>query len=229
MTDVFSAAVLDTLPGPKYTAALRYAELSLRAPLPRAPTLKRARYSFPEGFRIGLRFPASAITSKRGPLRFDPEMEEAFAWALSAAEALAVRVAVICTPIDVTPGGRDRELLAEYVRRLPVVEGRSYVWAPSGLWEQEDAERCAASLGLVLACDPLEMSVPAGPIAYGRLIALGGRTRFSDAMLQRVAERFVEAGTETAYVAIDSARSFEQACNLSRLGLALNTGDASIE
>ncbi len=217
MTEVFSAAVLDALPGPKYTSTLRYAELSLRAPWPRSPTLKRARYGFPEGFRVGLRFPTAAIVSKRGPLRFDDEMEEAFAWSLAAAEALDVRVALFATPVDATPGPRDRELLTALVRRLPAVEGRTYVWAPSGLWEQQDAERFAADLGLVLACDPLEMTIPPGPIAYCRLMALGGRTRFSDAMLQRVHERLSDAGTETAYVAIDSPRSFEQATNLARM------------
>lgn len=217
MTDVFAAAVLDALPGPKYTSTLRYAELSLRAPLPRAPTLKRARYGFPEGFRVGLRFPATAVVSKRGPLRFDDDMEQALDWSLSAVDALAASVALFVTPVDATPGARDRELLAAFVRRLPVVEGRTYVWSPSGLWEQHDAERCAADLGIVLACDPLEMTIPPGPIAYGRLTALGGRTRFSDAMLQRVHERLDEAGTETAYVAIDSGRSFEQATSLARL------------
>lgn len=217
MTDVFAAAVLDALPGPKYTSTLRYAELSLRAPLPRAPTLKRARYGFPEGFRVGLRIPAAAVVSKRGPLRFDEEMEQALAWSLGAIDALAASIALFVTPVDATPGARDRELLKAFVQRLPVVEGRIYAWSPSGLWEQHDAERCAADLGIVLACDPLEMTIPPGPVAYCRLTALGGRTRFSDAMLQRVNERLEEAGTETAYVALDSGRSFEQATNLARL------------
>lgn len=229
MTDVFSAAVLDSLPGPKYTAALRYAELSLRSPLPRAPTLKRARYAFPEGFRVGLRFPTSAIVSKRGALRFDDAMEESLAWSLGAVDALAASIAVISTPIDVTPGARDRELLAEFVRRLPAVEGRTYVWVPSGLWEQPDAERVAADLGLVLACDPLEMSIPPGPTAYCRLIALGGRTRFSEAMLSRVAEQLEAAGTSTAYVAIESERSFEQACSLDRLTRGGALGESLVE
>lgn len=229
MTDVFAAAVLDSLPGAKYTAALRYAELSLRSPLPRAPTLKRARYAFPEGFRVGLRFPASAIVSKRGALRFDDAMEASLDWSLHAAEALAARVAILCTPVDATPGGRDRELLREYVRRLPTVEGRSYVWVPSGLWEQDDAARFAVDLGLVLACDPLETSIPPGPIAYCRLLAVGGRTRFSEAMLARVCEQLEAVGPETAYVAIDSERSFEQACNLERLGGERAIANTAIE
>lgn len=221
MTEVFAAAVLDSLPGPKYTAALRYAEFSLRAPWPRSPTLKRARYAFPEGFRAGLRMPPTAIVSKRGPLRFDDAMEEAFAWSLEAADALAARVVVVCTPIDVTPGARDRELLADFVRRLPVVEGRSYVWVPSGLWEQSDAIAVAKDLGLVLACDPLEMPIPSGATAYCRLVALGGRTRFSEAMLTRVAEDIEASGVDTAYVAIESERSFEQASNLDRVARQL--------
>lgn len=217
MTDVFAAAVLDSLPGAKYTAALRYAELSLRSPLPRAPTLKRARYAFPDGFRVGLRFPTSAIVSKRGALRFDDAMEEAFGWSLAAVDALAATVALISTPVDVTPGGRDRELFREYVRRLPTVEGRSYVWEPSGLWEQDDAVRFAADLGVVLASDPLETPLPTASLAYCRLIALGGRTRFSEVMLGRVVEQIAASGAETAYVAIQSDRSFEQACSLQRL------------
>jgi len=229
MTQVFAAAVLDSLPGSKYTAALRYSELSLRSPLPRAPTLKRARYAFPEGFGVGLRFPSSAITSKRGALRFDEAMEEALDWSITAADALAARAAIVCTPVEVTPGGRDRDLLREFVRRLPIVDGRSYVWVPSGLWEQEDAARLAADLGLVLGCDPLEMPIPEASVAYCRLLALGGRTRFSEAMLARVVELIAESGAETAYVAIDSERSFEQACNLQRLSDELGTAAATTE
>lgn len=217
MTEVLAAAVLDSLPGPKYTAALRYAELSFRAPFPKSPTLKRARYSFPEGFTTGLRVPVGAVTSKRGPLRFDADMEEQFAWSLAAADALAARALIVVTPVDATPGPRDRELLAAFVKRLPPVEGRLHVWAPSGLWEQAAAERFAADHGLVLAVDPLEMVVPPGPVAYGRLATIGGRTRISDAMLERVFERFESAGTEVAYVAIESGRSFEQACSLAKI------------
>ncbi len=61
------------------------------------------------------------------------------------------------------------------------------------------------------AFDPLEDDVPAGPIGYARLQALGGRQRFGEGLLSEVLDALDEADHEKTYVAIQSERSFREA------------------
>src|SRR5688500_13845553 len=112
---LLAGASLDHLPGPKYLAALRFAEVSLRAPLPRASTLRQKRGQLPEDVVLALRAPKSALVGARGPLRFDAELEAGLAWVLAARDALNAKLVVLPTPADLTPGPRSRELLAAYV------------------------------------------------------------------------------------------------------------------
>lgn len=212
---LLAGASLDHLPGPKYLAALRFAEVSLRAPLPRASTLRQKRGQLPPDVVLSLRAPKSAIVGSRGPLRFDSELEAGLAWLLAAREALQARLVVLPTPADLTPGGRSRDLLAAYVDKLPREPERPFVWAPHGPWEREQAERVASELGLVLAFDPLEEDCPQGPIAYARLIALGARRSFSPALLEDALSALPQG--LPSYVVIESERSFPQASMLQKL------------
>jgi uncharacterized protein YecE (DUF72 family) len=214
---LLAGSILDRLPGPKYTAQLRFAEIGLRAPLPRTTTLRRMRHELPAEFVLSLRAPQSTLTSARGPLRFDTELEAAFVWLLQAREALAAQLLVLPTPADLTPGARDRELLAALAARLPRAPGRHFVWAPSGPWEPDDAARQAASLGLVLAFDPLLQPRPPGPVAYARLRALGARRSFSDALLEDVHAMLEGEPAAESFVAIDATRSFDYAGRLQKL------------
>jgi uncharacterized protein YecE (DUF72 family) len=215
---IFVGAVLDRIPGPKYAAALSFAELVLRQPLPRAPTLRRQRAEHAEHIALALRAPRSAISSQRGPFRFDDGLEAGLAWLLSAADALAARAVVLPTPADFTPGARDRELFAEYVQRLPRDGQRHWVWEPSGAWEREDAERLSSELGLVLAFDPLVDARPPGPVSYARLQALGMRRSFSQAALEQTLAVLNGDGADgDAFVAIDAPRSLQHALALQQL------------
>jgi uncharacterized protein YecE (DUF72 family) len=215
---LFSGSVVDRMPGPKYLAELRFAELALRAPLPRPATLRRMRGELTAGeLVLSLRAPQSTLVSARGPLRFDAALEQNFAWLLAARDALDAKLLVLPTPADLTPGVRDRELLAKLVARLPRAEGRHYVWAPSGPWEPDQAERVARELDLVLAFDPLYQPKPAGPIAYARLRSLGAQQSFSDALLEDV-HALLEADPDAEnYVAFDTSRSFNDALRLQKL------------
>ena len=211
---LLAGSVLDRPPGPKYTAKLRFAELSLRAPLPRAATLRRMRHEMPEELVLALRAPKSALVSTRGPLRFDAALEQCFGWLLEAREALCAKLVVLPTPSDFTPGQRDRELLAALAERLPREPGRHWVWAPSGPWESHEAEPVAAALGLVLAFDPLLQPMPVADIAYARLRALGARQSFSESILADVASLLCAEGLQESYAAIDAPRSYNDALRL---------------
>jgi hypothetical protein len=212
---LLAGASLDHLPGPKYLAALRFAEVSLRAPLPRAATLRQKRGQVPEDVVLSLRAPKSALIGARGPLRFDAELEAGLSWLLAARDALNAKLVVLATPADLTPGPRSRELLAAYVEKLPRDPARPFVWAPQGAWERELAERVATDLGLVLAFDPLEDDCPQGPIAYARLVAIGARRSFSPALLEDALES-IPSQLES-YAVIESERSFPQASMLQKI------------
>ena len=212
---LLAGASLDHFPGPKYLAALRFAEVSLRAPLPRASTLRQKRGQLPEDLTLALRAPKSALVGSRGPLRFDDELEAGLAWLIAAREALSAKLVVLVTPADLTPGPRSRDLLAAYVDKLPRDPERPFVWAPQGAWEHEHAERVANELGLVLAFDPLEDDCPAGPIAYARLVAIGARRSFSPALLEDALEAIPPH--LPSYAVIESERSFPQAVMLQKI------------
>jgi hypothetical protein len=213
---LLAGSVIDRLPGPKYAAKLRFAELALRAPLPRVPTLRRLRAQAPEGLVLALRAPRSSLTGARGPLRFDAQLERSFEWLLGAREALAARLTVLPTPSDLSTGQRDRDLLAELARKLPRAPGHDWVWQPSGPWEPEEAEPVARELGWVLAFDPLRDPLPQGNVAYAELRAIGARRSFSDAILEQVRDQLADPARES-FVAIEAPRGFTHAVRLQEL------------
>ena len=205
-------ALLDRAPGPKYVAALGFAELGLRPPLPRSATLGQIRKRLPEGFRLALRAPRDSVVSNLGALRMTAELEAGVTWLIAAADACGATAVLIPTPADLTPGARSRELLREYVARLPRVEGRHYVWLPGGLWEPPESYAVAADLGLVCGFDPLEAKRrPPGPVAYGTLRALGHRTGFSPSALADAIDMLLSPETELAFLSIDAERGFDVA------------------
>jgi hypothetical protein len=82
------------------------------------------------------------------------------------------------------------------------------VWEPSGLWELDDAARQARAWGVTLAVDPSRDAMPAGPVAYGRLRALGGTRAYSAAALQRVAQNVGER--RDAYVVFETTGALKE-------------------
>jgi uncharacterized protein YecE (DUF72 family) len=212
--------LLDRAPGPKYVAQLAFAELSLRHPLPKPKSLAQMRKQLPEGFVIALRAPRDSVVSSQGALRFTPELETSLAWLLSAADASAAAAVLIPTPADFTPGARSRELLREFAARLPRPAGRHYVWLPSGLWEPQETEALAAEYGLVCGFDPLEVRRPYGPVAYGKLRAMGHRTSFSPAALGDALVTLITPETTEAFLSVDAERAFDVAKKLRQIAMA---------
>jgi uncharacterized protein YecE (DUF72 family) len=214
---LLTGSLLDRVPGRKYVQALRFAELTLRAPLPRPATLVSWRAKLPADFQVALRAPRASVVSKRGPLRSDPELDASLEWLIQAADAVGARAVVLPTPGDLTPGPRSRELLAAYVARLPRSAGRFYVWSPAGLWEPDDTNELCTRLGIVRAFDPLEMPRPTGDIVYAQLRAMGHRLSFSPAALEDALAVIGGAPTTQAFVSVDAARGFDIARRLMQI------------
>ncbi|HKU43009.1 MAG TPA: hypothetical protein VJR89_32845, partial [Polyangiales bacterium] len=222
-------ALLERAPGPKYVAALSFAELNLRPPLPRPATLGQMRKQLPEGFAIALRAPRSGVVSSLGALRPNAELEAGLTWLNAAADAVQAQAVVIPTPAELTPGARSRDLLREYLAKLPKREGRVYVWSPSGLWEPEDLSALSAELGVACAFDPLEAKRPAGPVAYGTLRAMGHRTGFTPAALGDALERLLTPETRLAFLSVDAERAFDIAKRAKQIAVGLATELAAAE
>jgi len=219
MTAIHAGASLERFPGPKYLGALRFAELTLRSPLPRTGTLEGWRASGPDDLVLSLVAPREAVASRRGPLRIDEDLEAGMGWLLDAARVLRARFVVVPTRSDTTTGQRDRDLLASYFDELRRDDGPRPVWAPGGLWEPEEAIRFSRKLGVACAWDPLhpdQVPPPDDPL-YVRLGAIGGRQRFTEGMLTEVVEAVEATGAREAWVAIESERSFREATRLARL------------
>jgi uncharacterized protein YecE (DUF72 family) len=219
-------ALLDRAPGRKYAATLHFAEFAPRAPLPRPATLAGMRKEASPDFVFALRAPRSSVVSERGALRFDAQLETGIAWLIAAADALQPRAVLLNTPSDLTPGARSRELLREYVARLPRVEGRSYVWLTQGLWEPEDTRALCNELGLCHAFDPLESEANPGEVAYATLRAFGHRAGFSLAALSDALDKTRRYATREAFVSVDAERAFDVARRLQSLASGQAADDA---
>jgi hypothetical protein len=221
---LLAGSVVDRLPGAKYAAKLRFAELALRAPLPRVATLRRLHAEAPYDLVLALRAPRSTLSSSRGPLRFDAALERSFEWLLGARDALAAKLTVLPTPSDLSTGQRDRDLLAALAERLPREAGRHWVWAPSGPWQRDQAEPFARELDFVLAFDPLLDPLPEGAVAYAQLRAIGARRSFSEAILEQVAESLGGEPERESYAAFEAERAFAHASRLQEIADALQSG-----
>lgn len=218
MTAIHAGAVLDRAPGPKYLEALGFAEIAPAEPLPKASTVARWREQLPDGFVTSFVVPAPARRSARGAFRFDDAMRAALDWARESADALGARFVVVPTGRELTTGQRDRDLLAAWIEAFAAPEGRRVVWHPSGLWDPELALPFARKLDVTLAFDPLESEPPAGDaLLYGRLRAIGARSRFNETLLFHIVDALSESGADEAFVAIESPRSFKEASRLAQL------------
>jgi uncharacterized protein YecE (DUF72 family) len=216
VTEILAGCALSKPPGPRYVRALVFAEIELRPPLPRLPTLRRWRYRLPAGLELALSAPQCTMVSRLGPFRFDDDLQEGLQWTVQAADALGANAVVLRTPSEFTTSRRDRDRFAAFSERLPRQPDRSWIWAPAGLWDADKAYPLAEKLGLVCAFDPLTAPVPAGEVLYARLVGLGTQRRYSEVTLNRIVEAVMLPDVRRAYVAFDSAGSFRDAVSLKR-------------
>jgi uncharacterized protein YecE (DUF72 family) len=182
------------------------------ATVPSIATLKRWRKAVPPHF---------AFTVLAGPelaaLRPGDALEKGRASAIAAADVLEARNILLPTPAAVTPSALWRDRLAK------VVEGfrrdvTHIVWEPRGVWEVDDAAVLAKKLGLVLAVDAARDPVPAGPVAYSRLRALGETRSFGPSALERVVTAI--GARRDAFVVLETDGALAECKLLRRLSSA---------
>lgn len=146
---------------------------------PNLGTLRRWRKSVPPHFHF-----AVVAGPHLARVRQTDDAERELESARLAIDALQARCFVLRTPPEVTPTALWRERIAKIVARVPH-DVTHFVWEPSGVWEVADAAAQARAWGAVLAVDPLRELVPAGPVAYLRLRALGETHAFGPQALER--------------------------------------------
>jgi uncharacterized protein YecE (DUF72 family) len=166
---------------------------------PNAATMRRWRKGVPPPFDFAVVAGQHLSRVKPGEAA-DRELEAARA----AMDLLQARCFVLRTPPDVTPAAVWRDRIAKIVARIPR-DVTHFVWEPSGVWEVEDAAAQARAWGIVLAVDPAHDEVPAGPVAYVRLRALGETRAFGPAALERVVRSVGQRREVFAVIETDSA------------------------
>jgi uncharacterized protein YecE (DUF72 family) len=139
---------------------------------------------------------------------------------VSAVDALQARTIVLPTPVEVTPGRAWRDRIAKLLDRLPR-DATQIVWEPRGVWEIEDAAVAAKKWGIVLVVDPSRDPMPAGPVVYTRLRALGETRSYGSAALERVVGAIGER--REAYVVLETASALEECKRLRTLAQGMRT------
>ena len=166
---------------------------------PTLPTLKRWRKSVPPAFDFAV-VAGPALSRVKASAVADKELEAARA----AIDALQARCFVLRTPADVTPAQVWRDRIAKIIDRVPH-DVTHFVWEPSGVWEVETAAAQARAWGVLLAVDPARDPVPAGPVAYLRMRALGETRAFGPIALERIVRAVGTRREVFAIVETDSA------------------------
>jgi uncharacterized protein YecE (DUF72 family) len=187
-------------------------------PTPFTPaSLRRWRKQVPPHFDFGV-----VLGPHASSLRASPKFEDEVTFALEAAAALEAHCILIRTPRDVTPAQLHRDRLARLCARFPR-DVTHLVWEPQGVWETDDAAVVAKKLELVLAVDPTRDPVPAGPVAYLRLRALGETRSFGRSALERIVESLGVARRDV-YVVIETASALAECKLLRSIGSRMSTG-----
>jgi uncharacterized protein YecE (DUF72 family) len=176
---------------------------------PSAATLRRWRKAVTPKFEFAV-VAGPNLAKLKASEAYDIEL----AAMLETAKVLEARVLLLATPADVTPSKLWRDRLAKLIDTLPR-DANALVWEPSGLWETEDATAQAKKWGVTLAVDPSRDPMPAGPVAYGRLRALGGTRAYSTAALEKVAANIGER--RDAYVVLETTGALREGKTLRAL------------
>jgi uncharacterized protein YecE (DUF72 family) len=166
---------------------------------PTLATLRRWRKSVPPHFDFSV-VAGPALSRVKASDLADRELEAARA----AIDALQARCFVLRTPPDVTPAAVWRDRIAKIVERVPH-DVTHFVWEPSGVWELETAAAQAREWGILVAVDPARDAVPAGPVAYLRMRALGETRSFGPIALERIVRAVGARRQVFAVIETDSA------------------------
>jgi uncharacterized protein YecE (DUF72 family) len=166
---------------------------------PSLPTLRRWRKSVPPHFDFSV-----VAGPHLARIKQSEEAERELEGARAAIDALHARCFVLRTPPEVTPTALWRDRISKVLSRLPR-DVTHVVWEPSGVWETATAAAQARTWDTVLAVDPAREPVPAGPVAYLRLRALGETRSFGPVALERVVNAVGARRDVFAIIETDSA------------------------
>jgi uncharacterized protein YecE (DUF72 family) len=166
---------------------------------PTQATLRRWRKGVPPPFDFSV--VAGPELSK---VKLTDAAERELTAARTAMDVLQARCFVLRTPPEVTPAVVWRDRIRKIVDRFPR-DVTHVVWEPSGVWDVEDAAAAAKAWGVVVAVDAARDPVPAGPIAYIRLRALGETRAFSSTALERIVDKVGERRAVFIILETDSA------------------------
>lgn len=214
MFRLFPGAQVDRPPSIKYAATLPFAELVLPGAPPRPSTLAKWRETLPETFQVALVVPRRTILSASGAYRPSDELDKGLEWIIKAQKATGAHL--VLPSYGLTTSERDRGHFERVLATLGKTDA-TIVFAPGGLWETENAAPFCKKVGIVCAYDPLTDDSPGGDLIYGRVAAIGARQRFSEGLLEDLIDALADSGGTTAYIAIESPRSFREAQNLMRV------------
>lgn len=187
-----------------------------REPGPTAATLRKWRRSVPPHF---------TFTVVAGPhlsmLKAGAPLEADLTSTLAAVDALEARCILLQTPSDVTPSNLWRDRMAKVLTRFPQ-DVTQVIWEPRGVWETDDAAVAAQRWGIVLAVDAAREPVPAGPVAYVRLRALGETRSFGPAALEKVVHAI--GSRRDAYVVFETDSALAESKRLRSLAQTAGKG-----
>jgi uncharacterized protein YecE (DUF72 family) len=213
-------------PRDRYLQKLNYVEYELRAPLPAPKTFVANRKGAPEGFEHGLVAPASLWGERDWPLRDPAAVRSEIDRFANLCDALGASTVVFKTPMAISPGSVSLKRFAPLLERAAKIAD-TVVWAPSGLWQRDDAVRFAEEFGVLVACDPLRDEMTEDDVVYARLRGIGEDARYSMSKLEGIAEAL--DGAEHAYVVFESAESWREALGFRKLVGELGEDDIDEE
>lgn len=184
--------------------------------MPNAATLRRWRKNVPPTFEF-------AVVCGPGMATLKPSDAADAERALftQASDILEARIVLVKTPVDVSPSQVWRDRLRTFVDGLRR-DSTTVVWECSGPWEIEEAARFAKKIDVVLVTDPARDTVPEGPVAYGRLRALGETRSFGPAALERVARNIGER--RDSYVVIETDTALAECKGLRKAAVRVRSG-----
>lgn len=215
---------LDGAPGPKYRAALRFAELAPSTGLPKPAKLQPWCASDEHGaFAASLVAPPSLIFDEQSRPHV-PQTRSVFDRLATACDALKARFLLLETGASLSPSLRDRDRFVRYCETLSKTPGcPQLVWRAGGLWEGDDVLALCAEHDLWMACDPFaddlpDEELPAASCLYLQARAEGATRRFGEDHFIRLA-RQIEAAPQLdeLVITLDSAKAFREVRRLQAL------------
>lgn len=184
--------------------------------VPRPGTLRKWRKLVGPGFVFSVVLPRAV-----GDLTPGPALDAALAESLEVAAAVEARCIILQTPATVRPTATNRKRLAAVMEKI-APEGIVRCWEAQGMWEREDVLETARAIGALPVLDAARDALPAGPIAYTRLRALGKSAALGSATLDTVADRLRKR--REAFVVVDGASGEAMRVKTALTAALLKTG-----